>query len=580
MIEDLESILDDCLAIRMPEERLCWHYRSRHESLIAFSNFQYYDNKLLTFPSPDDMTPAVRVIPVDGAYDRGKSKQNRAEAEAVVKEIVRRLHDQQLCKRTIGVVTFSQVQQNLIQDLLDEQQRQDPSLEPYFASDAQEPVFVKNLENVQGDERDVILFSIGYGPDAQGRLYYNFGPLNRDGGWRRLNVAVSRARQEMMIFSTLRADQLDLSRTNAQGVRNLKAFLEYAERGKRALSIQTTVSSTDNCESIFEEQVCNILRERGHEVHTQVGCSGYRIDLAVVDPQHHGCYLLGIECDGATYHSAKTARDRDKLREMVLRQLGWQIHRIWSTDWWENPEREVERIEEAIARAKTAPVPVEQPAVTEQTPTATPIAKAVIAAAPVTATRQAVTVAVPYKSCQLDKVKKNQEDFYLPSTDSLLMEQISQIVSVEGPVSFNVIGRSVVHAWAMTRIGGRIEVRLHELCAHMNLTTTQVGTVTFYWPKGCKPDTYAQYRTPGADKLDRRAPEDIPPEEIACAALEVVRTQISLPEADLIRETAHLFGFQRIGPTVEQCCQQGVRILVQRGNVNRESDGRIVHVTG
>jgi very-short-patch-repair endonuclease len=351
-IKDLESILDDCLAIRMPEEHLRWHYRSQHESLISFSNYQYYNNSLHTFPSPDDLTPAVKIVYVEGVYDRGKSKQNRAEADAIVAEVVKRLLDPELSKRNIGVVTFSQAQQRLIEDLLDEQVRQNPEIECFFNSSVEEPVFVKNLENVQGDERDVILFSVGYGPDAQGRISYNFGPLNREGGWRRLNVAVSRARQEMMVFSTLRSDQLDLSRTNAKGVADLKAFLEYAERGKQALYMQHTATADAEHDTLFEEQVSLALKEKGYKVQAQVGCSGYKIDLAIVDPDRPGRYLLGIECDGATYHRSKTARDRDKLREMVLRKLGWKIHRIWSTDWWENQQRELDRVEVAIASAR------------------------------------------------------------------------------------------------------------------------------------------------------------------------------------------------------------------------------------
>lgn len=404
-ITDLESILDDCLAIRMPEEHLRWHYRSQHESLISFSNYQYYSSSLHTFPSPDDLSPAVKIIYVDGFYDRGKSKQNRAEADATVAEVVRRLLDPELCKSSIGVVTFNQAQQRLIEDLLDEQIRQNPEIESYFNSSAEEPVFVKNLENVQGDERDVILFSVGYGPDAQGRISYNFGPLNREGGWRRLNVAVSRARQEMLTFSTLRPGQLDLSRTNAKGVADLKAFLEYAERGKQALFAQNTVTDDAEHDSLFEEQVCLALTERGHNVKAQVGSSGYRIDLAIVDPDCPGRYMLGIECDGATYHRSKTARDRDKLRELVLRKLGWKIHRIWSTDWWENPQREIERVEEAVASARKEGKPdVLKKAQVKQIQPQTEI-YAQAATVPTQVEKPSTTQnGKPYKLCQLSPV--------------------------------------------------------------------------------------------------------------------------------------------------------------------------------
>ena len=199
--EDLESLLDDCLSISMPQMYLKWHYRSRHESLIAYSNMKYYDNKLYTFPSPNDRVSAVKLVHIDGYYDKGGTKQNKAEAEAVVNEIIRRLSDEQLRTKSIGVVTFNIIQQNLIEDMLADEFSKKPELEKYDSESA-EPVFVKNLENVQGDERDVILFSVGYGPDKDGKVSMNFGPLNRDGGWRRLNVAISRARQEMIVYST------------------------------------------------------------------------------------------------------------------------------------------------------------------------------------------------------------------------------------------------------------------------------------------------------------------------------------------------------------------------------------------
>jgi very-short-patch-repair endonuclease len=353
-VEDLESILDDCLAAGLPSMHLRWHYRSRHESLIAFSNYQYYDNRLLTFPSPDQKH-AVSLRPVNGIYDKSKSRTNQAEAEAVVEEILRRLQDPELSRFSIGVVTFNISQQELIEDLLDVERRKNPEIEQYFSKETAptgEPVFVKNLENVQGDERDVILFSVCYGPDAQGRISMNFGPLNRDGGERRLNVAITRARKEVIVFSSLQAEDIDLSRTRAKGVADLKSFLDYAAHGVEALVKQSTADPEAECESIFEEQVCEALRNRGYIVHPQVGCSGYRIDLAIVDPEHPGRYLLGIECDGANYHRAKTARDRDRLREMVLRDLGWRLHRVWSTDWWEKPDEELARIEAAIEEAK------------------------------------------------------------------------------------------------------------------------------------------------------------------------------------------------------------------------------------
>ncbi|GFO82903.1 MAG: DNA helicase [Methyloceanibacter sp.] len=269
-VQDMESILDDCMAARLPTMPLRWHYRSRHESLIAFSNHFYYDNELLTFPSPFVGKGVSYRWVQGGVYDRSQSRTNRAEAEAIVAEVVGRMRDPRQSGHSIGVVTFSIAQQGLVEDLLDDARRAHPEIEPFFSDDVAEPVFVKNLENVQGDERDVILMSVCYGPDAEGRVSMNFGPLNREGGERRLNVAITRARLEVQVFATLKADQIDLSRTRARGAQDLKCFLDYAERGPIAIAQALTLRGGADFESPFEKAVCQKLRERGHEVHSQV----------------------------------------------------------------------------------------------------------------------------------------------------------------------------------------------------------------------------------------------------------------------------------------------------------------------
>lgn len=357
--EDLESILDELLSSGLRHKRLQWHYRSRHEGLIAFSNRHYYANDLLTFPSPNVSYSGVRFHRVDAPYDKGRSRTNPGEAEALVAEIVRRLRDPDLGNRSFGVVTFSQAQQQLVENLLDEQRRLYPDIERHFGDEPPvegEPVFVKNLENVQGDERDVILFSICYGPDEAGRVSMNFGPLNRNGGERRLNVAITRAKEEVVVFSSLRSDHIDLTRTQAKGVRDLKYFLEYAERGPRALAVPVGAAPPAK-ESDFEEFLFNRLRAYGFEVQRHVGCSDYRIDLAVVDPKAPDRYVLGIECDGPTYKNAATARDRDKLRQSVLEGLGWKLVRLWSTDWWHDPAGESKKFRQTMGAIKPLPPP-------------------------------------------------------------------------------------------------------------------------------------------------------------------------------------------------------------------------------
>ncbi|HEX5484445.1 MAG TPA: DUF4011 domain-containing protein [Limnobacter sp.] len=334
---EMESILDECLSCGMPLSRLAWHYRSRNESLITFSNHQYYESNLVTFPSPVETDNSVQFIDSKGVYEPGKSRTNKIEAERIVQEIEEHYLSGEGNKFSIGVITFNSTQQALIANLLDARRLANRQLDEAIAQADSEELFIKNLENVQGDERDVILFSITFAKDANGKLSMNFGPMNKEGGHRRLNVAATRARHKVKIFSSLRPEDIDLSRTKARGVADLKAYLDFALHGVRVLAEQATPTGQEP-DSPFEMQVIDALRDKGWRVVPQVGVSGYRIDMAVVNPHAEGSFLLGIECDGATYHSAPSARDRDRLRQLILEGLGWNIHRIWSTDWWFNRE--------------------------------------------------------------------------------------------------------------------------------------------------------------------------------------------------------------------------------------------------
>ncbi|MBQ8090271.1 MAG: hypothetical protein IJ233_05975, partial [Pyramidobacter sp.] len=349
-VADLTSILDDCLALGLPETHLLWHYRSRHESLIAFSNNQFYENKLYTFPSVNDRISKVSFVHVDGQFDRGRTRSNRAEAEAVVAEVIRRAKDPELRKESIGIVTFNIGQQNLIDDLFEEARGRDLELEKWYQQSA-EPLFIKNLENVQGDERDVILFSVGFGADREGRVSMNFGPINQVGGWRRLNVAVSRSRTEMMVFSSLLPEQIDLGRTASEGVAALKAFLQYARTGYLPVRAASApgAAQTHPAHGVSDE-ICAFLKEQGFETQQQVGHSKFHIDIGVIDPDMPEEYLLGILLDGETYRDAKTVRDREFAQIGVLKGLGWNIERVWTMDWWDNKKRELTRLGE---RAQT-----------------------------------------------------------------------------------------------------------------------------------------------------------------------------------------------------------------------------------
>lgn len=339
---DTESILELTRAVFHPVRALRWHYRARHESLIAFSNHHFYDNRLRVFPSPTDAGEHLGVMlrRVEGTY---KSSVNEAEAAAVADAVAAFM--QRHPGRSLGVVAMNKAQSDLIRDEVERRvvQSRDEALAAYEKrwSDTLSPFFVKNLENVQGDERDVIFISLTYGPDADtGKVYQRWGPINSTHGHRRLNVLFTRAKEQIVLFSSLSRDQVKASESSRWGVRVLRDYLAYAE--SKQLVMYDGGSGGDP-DSPFEEMVRAGLREHGHQVVTQVGVKGFSIDLAVRHPSGPG-FLCGIECDGATYHSHRSARDRDRLRQEILERLGWKILRVWSTDWFRDPRGELARL--------------------------------------------------------------------------------------------------------------------------------------------------------------------------------------------------------------------------------------------
>lgn len=342
-----ESILDE--AGLLPERTLLWHYRSRHEHLIAFSNTKIYKNNLITFPANIDKMPdnGVEYVYVrDGFYDRGGKKGNRSEAKKVAEMVFE--HFRKHPNRSLGIIAFGEVQQMAIDTAIREMRLRNQSFEHFFKEDSDEPFFIKNLENVQGDERDTIIFSIGYAKDSAGIFRMNFGPLSKSGGERRLNVAITRAKYNVKLVGSILPSDIVVEKITADGPKLLRSYIDFAINGVESLARETTEFDVTEHDSPFEEAVYNYLDRKGYKVATQVGCSGYRIDMAVKHPSLSGIYVLGVECDGAAYHSARTARERDRLRQEVLENMGWNIYRIWSTDWIKDPRTEGEALIAAI----------------------------------------------------------------------------------------------------------------------------------------------------------------------------------------------------------------------------------------
>lgn len=354
--EDLESILDECATIGLRQKMLLWHYRSRQESLIAFSNYHLYGNRLNTFPSadPGKVDEGIELVFADdGMYDRGGRRDNRNEASLVADLVIKLFlaHPE----RSLGVVAFSQAQQQAIIDILDYKvklaSRERPALETFWDEECAEPFFVKNLENVQGDERDIMVFSVGYGKDEKGGMTMNFGPLNQEGGARRLNVAITRARRCIKVVSSIRSEDILVTPTTPLGVSLLRDYLDYAQAKGERVAITPRDMAASLGQEKFEAAIAQALQERGYQIVRRVGSSTIRVDIAVMDPLRPGHYLLGLLCDGASYMSGATARDREILREKVLKDLGWNTIRVWSRDWAMDRESTLARIDESVRLA-------------------------------------------------------------------------------------------------------------------------------------------------------------------------------------------------------------------------------------
>ncbi|CAN5480190.1 DUF4011 domain-containing protein [soil metagenome] len=590
-VEELESILDECLGAGMNRLSLQWHYRSRHESLITFSNVNYYDSSLVTFPSPVTSDSAVRFERVAGVYDRGGSRTNRAEADAIVEGIAEHYLSPDKKRLTLGVVTFNQTQQLLIETLVDARRRANPELDRAIAARASEPLFIKNLENVQGDERDVIFFSITYGPDAAGKTTMNFGPLNGEGGQRRLNVAISRAREAVVIYSTLMPEQIDLARVRATGVRDLKHYLEFAIKGYRALVAQSLPTGREP-DSPFEVAVIRLLRNQGWEVHPQVGCSGYRLDIGVVDPRAPGRYLAGIECDGATYHSAATARDRDRLRQHVLEGLGWNILRIWSTDWWLNPEGEIDKISQRLKALVEAPdaapansalqLPVALQAEPEQATESEAVQapdspdRGPLEAAPepeaIASEQAALTI---FRPAALPAAGEPLL-FHGASAAEELIAHLVHVIDAEGPLTETALFRKVAHAWGIERMGARVSERLRTLTPERFVRTIEEEAI-FYWPAQSDTASWEQFRIADASEPSRRHVDEVCLEELAALAHHVLQQAGASSRQDTARSVCRLLGMSRVPEEAEARANEAMnRLIASELVVDIEGQVRLV----
>ena len=573
-----ESILNAFDSCGFPNKMLNWHYRSRDESLIAYSNYHFYENRLYTFPNSDtnSSSTGLKFIHVDdGVYKKGVgARHNLKEARAVADLVGEHLTTTP--ELSLGIVAFSVSQRKAIEFEIDNLRKEHPELNALFSYDTDEPIFIKNLENVQGDERDVIILCVGYGKDETGKMTLNFGPINREGGARRLNVAVTRARYSLKLVTSIEPEDIDLARVNSQGAILLRNYLEVARDGVKAVYKDERLHADAEFDSPFEESVFQALTNRGVQLLPQFGVSQYRIDLAVVDPKQTGRFLLGIECDGAMYHSAFTARDRDRLRQQVLEGLGWKIHRIWSRDWIQNREAEIEKVLTAITAQEmelsnqrlSNKKKRNNPAL-EETP---PINDDLNEIAGNPKNHNAPPGAIPYERRKLRRQISTGGDAILNTPVSRIADALVAIVNAEGPISIDVAKQRVIEAWG-TRKGKRIDDYLDTAIAFAQRNKYLVIKGNFLWPLGMSTPPL-RIRANGADS---RTILEIPPEEISLAIRECIKSAIGITYDDLIREICRLFGLKvtnetsiNIGKNINLLVSNNILILnnnkITKGN--------------
>jgi hypothetical protein len=558
-IDDFESVLELCRGMGLPGHSLEWHYRSRHDALIAFSNHFIYDGSLVTFPAPyqhsDDLGVSFVHAP-DAVFDRGRSASNPIEARKVVDVVIE--HWRNHPDESLGVVAFSVAQQDAVLDEMAGRLRVQPDLERHLGDGRLDQFFVKNLETVQGDERDVIVFTVGYGRDDQGRVFNNFGALNRPGGARRLNVAVTRARRKVIVVSSIRAGDLRLPEATVQagslppGASLLRAYLDYAERG--ALPEVLSNGPRDGI-SPLEKDVARVIRDLGYDLVERVGTSRYRIDLGVVSKVRPGRLALGVECDGEMYRGARTARDRDRLRTTVLRGLDWDIHRVWAPSWCFSRHEEIARLERAITDAEQRIAearPAENSPATQSNRGER--GRVELAEIRVETPEDAVELGwAVYFPVSAIAPYPTLEEFHDPRTLVHHVDRVRALVAGEGPLHEKYVATRLTRAFGLQRAGSRISEAV--------LTAIDVALKehkvrrrgSFIWPPAGDIDLV---RVPSSHVDESaRTVEHIPPEELELALLRMTETAGTIDPGTLRVNVARIFGFERTGDRIDQALE-------------------------
>lgn len=574
-LDDLDNILEDCLALSMPETYLTNHYRSKHESLIEFSNKTNYENKLNTFPSPDDLVSKVTFVKTEGYYDCGKTKQNLAEAEAIVSEIKSRLKDEKLRKLSIGVVTFSSVQEYLIESKLKEALSQDEELDKIFNSLA-EPLFIKNLENVQGDERDVILFSVGYGMDENNKLSLNFGPINQEGGWRRLNVAISRARYEMKVFSNITPELFNVSENSARGVVDFKNFLNFAKNNSK-VSMLSDINSVDR-EGELSTIIADELRLRGYKVLTNIGESSFKIDIGIVNPNDSNSYILAIMVGGKSQRNNKSSYDREVLHKSVLQSLGWNVDYVYPIDYFENPKKEIDRLDQLIEKCIRLKNEDNEDNNVDSMDNVKKVKENIDRSKDdvenISQEEVKESIELIYKLNKIDESKITLDEFMKVSNAKLILEKLMNIIELEAPITMNLLAKRTNKIYGV-RITDRVIKQIEQILNMVKAKTTKENGSLVYWGSIIDSDNYKNFRkTLPEDNL--RELDNISLVEIFNALNFIVTHEGAISEKNLIKETLKILGNYRLTVENERIIKNIIDTSILNSKLKKSAEGYIV----
>ena len=514
--------------------------------------------------SDGDTGLIFRAVP-EGGYERGKTARNEVEADLIAQAALK--HAQEHPDLSLGIGTFSVAQRDCIRDQIDDLSRKHPELDTLIRpKEGREPLFVKNLENIQGDERDVIFISVGYGRDANGKLTQNFGPVGREGGERRLNVLITRARKRCEVFSSIVAEDIKLDSVGKPGIRALKEFLKLAKDGYAAIAMKTD----HGFDSPFEEAVAVAIRQLGYDVQPQVGMAGFFIDLAVIDPRDDGRYLMGIECDGAAYHSSRYSRDRDRLRQAILESRGWKIHRIWSTDWFYKPERETQKLKEVIERALSNLPFADLDTLPEN------FASEAIPIAP-----KELAVQSAGSDELIGRISKRLPQYRLANFNvhfkpilpqELSVDQLAywttKIVAIEQPIHSDEVARRLAICCGKQKAGRQIqEATLKGLIAAKRKGELIEDGDFWSLASGDEPSPRDRSHLESSDTV--RKPALIAPSEYEAAGIFALQQNLALEREELLVEIARLLGFARIGPDIRMVIES---VIDQRLTKKTEQD--------